>query len=862
MKEKKIDITIESWNKIYKELPINHNNKGFFKLLNEIYSKLASNKAYAYYVDYKFGERIISNGNIPLANFCLKNTNNAFSKDNNNFKNDLNYSTDPLGIVSNNEAVIVSNSIRLGLLKQGQLLGVFGRLDYLNFDKSNIFGNKDWNVLSGDPSFHFIFSFTLVQNDLIIEKYLKAHCKTEKKGGKEYGPLIKIKGKYVYDENKSIIEKGIDLVNLLDVETSSTRIIYIPKHIFSEIYPVNLENQYLNLKMKNYIYQKGWEQSKPIRNALFEDGEINNLIRDIEDLYNKDSLIQLYVLCYHISRGEKESLMLLTNNDKTEKNIYNNFVSSNKVHFESSSSNHPLILKYKKIKTKNDFGVLSLNHLPIKNLNPFKKLALTIDSFEKIKEKLNHTFQVEFYNSKKTVRNCNNIHKNFIDELKKDTNIKEFKIPREEYDRLLIIRSSLQNTFPEYFVLNELKNEIKKYNTDFSNYYIISVQHLLRSTGSLFEALIDIGFNPSHIYLTGKIYSTHKETENLLKDDLGINIFESTKNEQLGDYSKGLKKDIEKMWTSLLKIVKPNSKIIVLDDGGYILKSVTKEILKKHVIYGIEQTTSGIKKRDDFESFPIIDVAASAAKVLLEPLLVSEAVNIQLHEKFMEFKPENIGIIGYGHIGKAIAQEYNEKGYNIFIFDDDESILKLDDSITQCKTAWELYEKSDIIIGSTGTDISNQKWITNSSGNKVFMSVSSGDIEFNNLISSNSFEDLDTQENKNKPAPLRIKVLKTEKNHTLTLLRGGMVSNFTGSADSSPGEYIQITRGLLFSAIIQIIKNGEDLDNTVIKLDAELQKKVVADWFTDQPQKKMDYREDVLSIFSKIDSINEKSGGK
>ena len=146
------------------------------------------------------------------------------------------------------------------------------------------------------------------------------------------------------------------------------------------------------------------------------------------------------------------------------------------------------------------------------------------------------------------------------------------------------------------------------------------------------------------------------------------------------------------------------------------------------------------------------------------------------------------------------------------------------------------------------------------------MSVSSGDIEFNKLISENNFEDLETEENKNKPLPLRIKVLKTtnkkEENHTLTLLRGGMVSNFTGSADSSPGEYIQVTRGLLFSAITQIIRNEKKLEKTVIKLDAELQQKVVNDWFADQPEKKLDYCSDVLDIFKNIDEINKHSGGK
>jgi hypothetical protein len=40
-----------------------------------------------------------------------------------------------------------------------------------------------------------------------------------------------------------------------------------------------------------------------------------------------------------------------------------------------------------------------------------------------------------------------------------------------------------------------------------------------------------------------------------------------------------------------------------------------------------------------------------------------------------------------------------------------------------------------------------------------------------------------------------------------------MVANFTSTPDSSPGHIIQVTRGLLFSAILQILRDGEELKN-------------------------------------------------
>lgn len=862
--EDKINVKIESWSSIYKKLPINNNNKNFIKLLNESFLSLSEDKQFVYIADYKFGRKIINEGNAPKDYFYLTNINNTFSRDNLNFRNDLDYSTDPLGIIIKNEAVIVSNSdkTRLGLLEEGQLLGVFGALDYLNFEKSDVGGKKDWNVYSGDSSFHFIFSFLLSANDLVKKKFLKSFFRTKNDTNKS---LIKENGKYVYDKRKSLIQKNISLIEELAIETSNTEIVYLPKHIFNQIQPNTLQNQLLSLNVRYFLYQKGWEQSKEIRDYLFEDGVINDEIKNIEDLYNKETLLELYALCYHISKGEKDVLMTLTDEDVKEKQIFRSFKTLNEGHFDSTNPDYPLILKHKKIKSKNDVGIVFLNHLPFKNTNPFSDLKQTINGLNEIKKVLGHNFEMMFYQSKKGRKDYYGVHSNFINYLILNKKLKKFNIPKEEYDKLLIVKSSLENTFPEYNVLNQLIKDTEGLKNDFENYYIISVQHLLRSTGSLFETLINIGFNPKNIFLTGKIYSTHRETKELLKNDLGINITESTVKNDLGKYSEGLKEDIDKMWELLLnEIGNSQSKIIILDDGGHILKSVNKDLLDKTniKIFGIEQTTSGIRESEKFEKFPIIDVAGSAAKVLIEPNLVSEAVNIQLHDHFINFQKDRIGIIGYGHIGKAIAKEYEEKGYQIFVFDNKKKINESNPNIIVCKNAWDLYLKSEIIIGATGDDISDKRWIMESKEDKIFLSVSSGDIEFNELIRNNRFKDFNSTDNlKNPIEPLRIKELTTDNNHKLIMLRGGMVSNFTGSADSSPGKYIQITRGLLFSAIIQILKNEINLKNGVLKLDATLQKKVVKDWFTDQPQKKIEYSDAVINVFDCEKMINKASNG-
>jgi len=78
------------------------------------------------------------------------------------------------------------------------------------------------------------------------------------------------------------------------------------------------------------------------------------------------------------------------------------------------------------------------------------------------------------------------------------------------------------------------------------------------------------------------------------------------------------------------KVLTPNAKIIVLGYGGFALKNVPEDILQKYEVFGIEQTTSGIRLQNTFKKFPVIPVASSAAKTIIEPPIVSEAVNIQL----------------------------------------------------------------------------------------------------------------------------------------------------------------------------------------------------------------------------------------
>lgn len=389
---------------------------------------------------------------------------------------------------------------------------------------------------------------------------------------------------------------------------------------------------------------------------------------------------------------------------------------------------------------------------------------------------------------------------------------------------------------------------------------LVAVQHLLSSTGSLFEAIINIGIKPANTYLLGKIYSTHADTEKKLSE-LGINVIKATYPTEPGSYTETLEADVKRLWQAAASNISDNTLVIILDDGGYAIKNFPEEELQSHKVLGIEQTMSGIKLLNrNFRNLPVISVAGSAAKTIIEPPIVSEAVNIRLGKVIEELHPKKIGIIGYGNIGFAVAKELSKK-YKVEVFERNQKLaaVKLN-GVVFCPDLFSMFQNCDLIVGATGDDVSKEyfsSWLENIDGDKTLISISSGDVEFKSILLN--------ARNQLSPVTSALQTLEitTTNGKKIRVLRGGMVANFTGEADSSPAHIIQVTRGLLLAAIIQILNHNKEMagHKGIIMLDPVLQKEIVTAWFKDQPQRKTDYSDDVIKNFESETWIALRSEG-
>ena len=402
-------------------------------------------------------------------------------------------------------------------------------------------------------------------------------------------------------------------------------------------------------------------------------------------------------------------------------------------------------------------------------------------------------------------------------------------------------------------------NEKLIFSEQLSHMGLVSVQHLLPTTVSLFCYLNKFGLPFQHVHVLGKSYSTVDGcTEQLQRR--GVNVTPITHDSSIGLFEYGFQIDIQELLKRFELFLKehPNvTSIIVLDDGGRLAQLIPKDIKEKYKIVFIEQTTAGSRKieqlaREQQLEYPAISVARSDAKKLeaksIADTFEGPLFNLPIFTQGGH-KKSIIGVVGNGTIGKAIRAKLIARGYMVVLLDYENFKSTSGDCFLQKEAAialGRLVLMSDVVVGCTGADIfkifSKMHWNISKlieeiiiRKNTYFVSVSSERKELTSLLYA--LDEMFPGRKTNSQHSLAIYSLNDhDHEHGIGIANGGAPVNFTGTASCDPPERFQLTRSLLLGAVLMSLRifsvSKGSVENKLYALDHDYQRFVISKWIT------------------------------
>jgi hypothetical protein len=335
---------------------------------------------------------------------------------------------------------------------------------------------------------------------------------------------------------------------------------------------------------------------------------------------------------------------------------------------------------------------------------------------------------------------------------------------------------------------------------------VVAVQHMLWQTIDLFEALVALGIKREHIFALGKVYSNSPIVIAALRNR-GINIIESSAAKP-GEFDDSFQTDVNRLWQVLQRSLARGRirRILILDDGGKCATSMPSELLTRYGVAGVEQTSFGMFVFEHSPPpFAIVSWARSAVKLQIGGPLFSQCLLANVQSRVFQGKlltGENLGIIGLGSIGSAVANLTERQRNNVFFYDPNPEYqvpAYLLGRVARVDSLAELMLRCDYVFGCSGREPFKHKWpLRYRPGIKLF-SASGGDHEFGPIIN-----DLKTRPGfKISPAMLDIHCADGPRG-PISIAYLGYPYNFVArDIEAVPTSIVQIETGGLLAGLIQ-----------------------------------------------------------
>jgi S-adenosylhomocysteine hydrolase len=361
------------------------------------------------------------------------------------------------------------------------------------------------------------------------------------------------------------------------------------------------------------------------------------------------------------------------------------------------------------------------------------------------------------------------------------------------------------------YPLLEKISELHKPSQDlFGDVYILACQHILEPQAKMFELISRFGVPKDNIFIFGKIYSTSNEVlDELVQEDFKVSKPTFDPSNSFDVEHRG---NCENEFGKFLSSIQNPSKIIILDDGGELLKVVNDKFdsLPSGVgVIGIEQTSSGFRKLENIElHFPVFNVARSAVKLIKESPLIADLGCRRIVDVIKQYSilEPRVLVVGLGPMGSNTLSILNAKGY-----------FSLGHDIAHHDKA-ELIDlvrnnRINVIVGVTGTNILSERQLQEIKDildyNLYLISMSSADREFPTTY---------IRQNGVVPKEIHGDV----KWDNLVLINNGFPITFKGRRYESTPEEIERTICLLYGSTLEAISGVSDLKNGFVDVPTEV----------------------------------------
>jgi hypothetical protein len=351
---------------------------------------------------------------------------------------------------------------------------------------------------------------------------------------------------------------------------------------------------------------------------------------------------------------------------------------------------------------------------------------------------------------------------------------------------------------------------------------IVIHTHLLPNSAPFFRHLSHL-VSPGRTFILEKPYSTVRHVFNNLTRS-GYDVTQIRMEEGM-PYEFAARKGTDILWGKIIEAQKKENfkKILVVSDGGDLWLSLPWQAFDNVQIAGVEQTQRGIARIEtsSLRTPPVVSVASSGVKKIVESQFIGRAVVKKLKELGSLETAKSIGVIGTGSIGMATLDNLKKLGYAAISYDASHRPGKtLEGAVASLDT---LLNRSDLIIGTTGTDALAGVAFERVSGKKVLASASSSDLEFGVLLKlANPTLDVFGTRHAVVHDTLEVEIL-----------NGGYPINFDRIKDSTPDEDIVLTRCMLYIAAMQAAALfGKE--SGIYNLDRTSQQHMLERWIQDK----------------------------